>query len=76
MNTDLLFFETGIQNYGSHLKGIFIFFFYQLLEKENLFPQYYVLGLKMTFQWKSPLEGSIFKFPPYGPSLRRLIAYY
>ena len=43
------FFEPGIQNYGSHLKGILIFFFYQLLEKENLFPQYYVLGLKMTF---------------------------
>ena len=51
MNTDSLF-RAGNPNYRSHLKGIFIFFFYQLLEKENLFPQYYVLGLKMTCQWK------------------------
>ena len=46
------FFEPRIQNYGSHLKSIFIFFFYQLLENENLFPRCYVPELKMTCQWK------------------------
>ena len=48
----LTFFEPRIQNYGSHLKSIFIFFFYQLLENENLFPRCYVPELKMTCQWK------------------------
>ena len=44
------FFEPRIQNYGSHLKSIFIFFFYQLLENENLFPRCYVPELKTTCQ--------------------------
>lgn len=50
--TQTYFFEPRIQNYGSHLKSIFIFFFYQLLENENLFPRCNVPGLKMTCQWK------------------------
>ena len=44
------FFEPRIQNYGSHLKSIFIFFFYQLLENETYFHDI------MSLDWKWPVS--------------------
>ena len=47
------FFEPRIQNYGSNLKSIFIFFFYQLLENETYFRDI------MSLDWKWPFSGKI-----------------